>query len=59
MPQENQHKILCVGDSHASTAFTHKPWPYWLDGNIDVLCSPGAGIEIGVQKLALQLSKEK
>lgn len=59
MPQEKQHKILCVGDSHASTAFTRKPWPYWLDGNIDVLCSPGAGIEIGVQKLALQLSKEK
>ena len=53
------NNILCVGDSHASTAFTRKPWPYWLEGNKDVLCSPGAGIEIGVQKLALQLSKKQ
>ena len=56
---ESYHNILCVGDSHASTAFTRKPWPHWLDGNVDVLCSPGAGIEIGVQKLALQLSKKE
>lgn len=58
MPQ-SYNRILCVGDSHASTAFTHKPWPYWVDGNKDVLSSPGAGIEIGVQKLALQLSKQQ
>lgn len=59
MPQSYNNKILCVGDSHASTSFTDKPWPHWLTGDIDVLCSPGAGIEIGVQKLSLQLTKQK
>lgn len=57
MPQ-SYNRILCVGDSHASTAFTRKPWPCWLEGNIDVLSAPGAGIEICVHKLALQLTKQ-
>lgn len=56
------NKILCIGDSHASKCFTPHPWPHWvgesLDCEIDVLCSPGAGSQIGVDKLALALSQK-
>jgi len=51
--------ILCVGDSHASTKFTTHPWPYWLSQSLecktDVLSSPGAGSQVGIDKLCLKL----
>ena len=54
------NKILCVGDSHASNKFTPTPWPDHLakilDCEHDVLSSPGAGSQIGVDKLVLKLS---
>lgn len=62
-PHPSYNKILCVGCSHASSIFASKPWPYWLANELeceyDVLASPGAGIQIGVDKLALKLSQEK
>jgi hypothetical protein len=55
--------VLCIGCSHASKKFTKRPWPYWISQsigfNVDVLSSPGAGIQIGVDKLVLQLSKKE
>ena len=57
------NKILCVGDSHASNKFTPLPWPKQLANKleclIDVVSSPGAGTQIGVDKLILKLSKNK
>ena len=62
-PPKSYLKILCVGCSHASSAFTGHPWPYWiaksLNAKFDVLASPGAGIQICVDKLALKLSQAK
>lgn len=57
--QKYYNNILCVGDSHASKSYTQKSWPYWISGVKETLSSPGAGIEIGVQKLALKLSQDK
>lgn len=54
-------KILCVGCSHASSVYTKKSWPYWISNHynqeVDVLCSSGAGIQIGVDKLCVALDK--
>lgn len=54
-------KIVCVGCSHASDSYTPKSWPHWIGEHyqkeVEVLSSPGAGIQIGVDKLSLLLSK--
>jgi hypothetical protein len=53
------NKIICVGCSHASISFTRNPWPYWIsqyfNASVEILSSPGAGIQIGVDKLSLAL----
>ena len=52
-------KVLCIGDSHADTGYCDKPWPYHISGDVTVKCSPGNGTQIGVEKLALELSLNK